>query len=216
LLAREILQGEKGGAEQADFIGRNLAKVQLALGDAALTVLGAYHWSASERHSRLVRLAQRLAPSWSLPVIQKHAEGLAFKFHPWKWQNSRGEFEREHASLWALAAEVWLWIENSRLGRNFSNATEYALDREPKFKFGVAWENLLRNGRTFGVIGLLNGQACRYPRERLFSTLPLLLSMQEFSHEPNVLQHLQRQLCDTASDWRGLVDAYKYAWQSYG
>ncbi len=53
LLARELLRKSALSSEEADFIGRNLAKMQLALGDAVLTAFGQYHWSAWERHRRL-------------------------------------------------------------------------------------------------------------------------------------------------------------------
>ena len=40
-------------ADDADFVGRNLAKDQLAFGDVLLTAHGQYHWSCQERHRRL-------------------------------------------------------------------------------------------------------------------------------------------------------------------
>ena len=58
--------------------------------------------------------------------------------------------------------------------------------------------------------------ASRYPRERLFNSLPLLLWNGEVSREPEIQRHLQRQLRSTASDWTGLVAAYKEIWSGYG
>ncbi len=52
LLARELLQRDALAGNDADFVGRNLAKMQLALGDAVLTAFGQYHWSTRERHRR--------------------------------------------------------------------------------------------------------------------------------------------------------------------
>jgi len=57
LLVQQLLGETTLGAEEVDFIGRNLAKAQLALGDVILAVFGQYHWSCSERHSRLAQLA---------------------------------------------------------------------------------------------------------------------------------------------------------------
>ena len=57
--------------------------------------------------------------------------------------------------------------------------------------------------------------AWRYPRERLFNALPLLLWEREPSAEP-VRRLLQKQLHTAASDWAGWVAAYKNIWPSYG
>src|SRR6185436_5065391 len=53
LLARHKIQACPLDSVAADFVGRNLAKLQLALGDAVLTLLGQYHSSCRERHRRL-------------------------------------------------------------------------------------------------------------------------------------------------------------------
>ena len=45
LFARERIEHEPFAAEDADFVGRNLAKAQMAIGDAVLAALGQYHWS---------------------------------------------------------------------------------------------------------------------------------------------------------------------------
>src|SRR5262249_51917237 len=68
--------------EDADFIGRNLAKAQLALGDAALLAFGQYDWSCVTRHERLKRLYPgNLVPQLS-KILHHHAAGVAFKLHP--------------------------------------------------------------------------------------------------------------------------------------
>ncbi|MGH7995814.1 MAG: hypothetical protein ACREFX_05615 [Opitutaceae bacterium] len=59
LLARARLEapGADGWSDDdADFVRRNLAKAQLACGDAVLTVCRLYHGSCRERHLRLRRL----------------------------------------------------------------------------------------------------------------------------------------------------------------
>jgi len=50
------LAGEKFTTDDADFVGRNLAKAQLAFGDVLLAAHGQYHWSCQERHQRLEQL----------------------------------------------------------------------------------------------------------------------------------------------------------------
>ncbi len=76
--------------------------------------------------------------------------------------------------------------------------------------------NFLLNLRTFGLGSVLDPITWRYPRERLFNTLPLLLWNGELSTHPELKRHLQRQLQTDASDWTGLVSAYKEVWPSYG
>ena len=49
LFAREQLFREPFPLEAADFVGRNHAKAQLALGDVVLTAHQQYHWSCRER-----------------------------------------------------------------------------------------------------------------------------------------------------------------------
>ena len=56
LFSAERLRRERFGPEEADFLGRNLAKLQLALGDVVLAARGQYHWSCRQRHQRLLAL----------------------------------------------------------------------------------------------------------------------------------------------------------------
>ena len=75
LLAGEYLRHDTPTTEETDFIGRNLAKAQMAFGDAVLTVFGQYHWNCLKRHARL----EQLTVPESLPGIeavrQCHARG---------------------------------------------------------------------------------------------------------------------------------------------
>ena len=50
LFASERLAKNDFNSADADFVGRNLAKAQLALGDVVLAMSGRYHWSCLERH----------------------------------------------------------------------------------------------------------------------------------------------------------------------
>ena len=52
LLAKELLLKSSITDDESDFVGRNLAKVQLALGDALLALRGNYHWDCLERSRR--------------------------------------------------------------------------------------------------------------------------------------------------------------------
>src|SRR5947199_6504474 len=61
LFAQERLARVPFSAEDADFVGRNLAKAKLAFGDVVLAMRGQYHWSCRERQKRLKKLAAESA-----------------------------------------------------------------------------------------------------------------------------------------------------------
>src|SRR5260370_30848080 len=82
LFAKERLQRGDLGAEDADFVRRNLAKAQLTFGDALLTARRQYHWSCRQRHERL----ERFLPVQDLPsfaeTVRHHPARVNFKLHP--------------------------------------------------------------------------------------------------------------------------------------
>ena len=215
LLAKELLT--RGGLteEEHDFIGRNIAKAQLALGDALLTARGQYHWSCVERGRRVAALPASPEWPWLAAVQEHHQHGVEFKLHPSR-SSSNELFHQQHAALSNLAAEVWVWIESRHFNRRFASAADYALSPINKCPGTPAWRNLLLNVRTFGLRAAFVREACRYPRHRLLSTLPLLLWNPELPAGKELLRHAQQQLQTRAEDWSGLVNAYKRVWRSYG
>jgi len=217
LLARELLADNTIlTKEQSDFVGRNLAKAELCLGDAILAVLGRHHWSCIERARRLKRLPTSQLPQWFEEVRRRHKTGFQFKLHPQQICKTATEFERDCQELRALALQVWLWVENRRLGCNFNSANVYALDPTPKCPEAARLRNYLLNVRAFGVKAAWTPLSWRYPRERLFNALPLLLWNGNTIEEPELVAHLQKQLASKANDWAGFVRAYKQIWPQYG
>jgi hypothetical protein len=212
LLVKEILAAGWVSPEEADFSRRNLAKAQLALGDAVLAHVGRYHWSCLERRRRLEALNDtfpRLAE-----IRAHHSAGVEFKLHPCQSRESWAQLSKSHKAICILAQELWLWLESRRLRRGFSTAREYALSPLRKWPATPAWRNWLLTLRTFGAKALFARSALHYPRERLFNALPLLLW--EPGSEAQALIRLQQQLHTGAADWFGLVGAYKKVWSSYG
>ena len=95
LLAKEMLKAGSLAGEQADFVGRNISKAQLALGDSVLAACGRYHWSCLERRNRLALLlaeAASAAPEGVDPdaLLRHHAAGVEFKLHPWRAKPATG------------------------------------------------------------------------------------------------------------------------------
>jgi hypothetical protein len=216
LLVRELVQ--KGGlaGEDADFVGRNLAKMQLALGDVVLTAFGQYHWSALERGRRLELLDVMELQPWLSEVRAHHLAGLQFKLHPWHVSKTLEEFDLEHRRLAALAMRVWLWLEGRRLKKQFISVTDYALSEVDKCPGTPSWRNYLVSLRTFGLGATLEELSFRYPRERLFNALVLLLWDGEAAAQPRLLRRLQQELQTDAPDWAGLVRVFKRIWPCYG
>jgi hypothetical protein len=221
LLAQEILNHSAVDdldltCEQADFIGRNLAKVQLSLGDGVLVAFGQYHWSCIERVHRLPALIPDEKMPWFAAVQTHHAAGAAFKLQPQKISQPAVHFEKERGELGSLALGVWLWLENRRLGCKFESIRDYSFHPRVKCPGTSAWWNYLLSLRSFGAKAALAPLSLRYPRERLLNALSLLLWNEEVAGEPGIVRHLQRQLVTDAADWAGLVTAYKKLWMHYG
>lgn len=166
LFANERLTRENFNADDADFVGRNLAKAQLALGDVLLAREGRYHWSCQERHRRLTELTG-ISPS----LLAHHAAGVAFKLHPQRTSKSQAELLMEHTELSQLAREVFLELESRRLNVRISKASDYISIKANKCPEVPLWKNVLIHLRTRG----LPPGFTRYPREHLLNEMVRLL-----------------------------------------
>jgi hypothetical protein len=212
LLALEKLDAPDLTPEAADFIGRNLAKARLAFGDAVLASFGQYHWSCLERNRRLNMLRFPGPLPWIDKVRHHHDLGVQFKLHPVRTAKSRQDFTSDSNELSNLGHQLWMWVERRRLNQPFASVRDYSVSTSPKCPEMPAWRNILLNLRSFGARSAATPLLYRYPRERLFNSLPLLL----WDRASETRQHLQAQLQTSASDWRGLLAAYKSIWPSYG
>jgi hypothetical protein len=197
-------------AEDADFVGRNLAKAQLGLGDALLAAEGQYHWSCLERHARL---RQRAGNDVDRELVREHAEGVVFKLHPLRTQLSRETLAAKHRELTALAWQVWRKVESARLGTEFNTPAEYAERIADKCPDQPAWRNTLVNLRAFGWRSLTHEGASVYPRQRLYHAMTLLLWGDAWL--PSILKRVQRELRSEAPDFRRLVEAYEPLWKRF-
>lgn len=216
LFARERLERSGFTADDADFVGRNLAKARLALGDAVLAVLGRYHWSCRERRCRLREVPLReTLPAWLPAVLAQHDAGVEFKLHPHQSTASRASLLEEHRRLAPLALAVWLWLESHRLARPFRSPRDYACGPVRKCPGTSAWRNLAVNLRTFGPNGLATARAIRYPRERLCNALTLLLWEPAATHDPALRQVLHDELRSSARTPAQFVTSYEQLWARF-
>lgn len=205
LYALEKLRQKDFGEAEADFVGRNLAKAQLAFGDVLLAANGQYHWSCRERQTRLAKLA-----GWeNLPMTKlawQHGRGVDFKLHPTRSTETRAALAARHAELSALGQQLWLWLESKRLGIKFGSPRDYALSAVNKCPETSSLRNRLVNFRASGAGGLACG---RYPRERLFHALALLL------WERDTFAQVRSELRSDTTDFAGLVAAYENLWRRF-
>lgn len=215
LLCRERFQRSDWLPDDADFVCRNIAKAGLAFGDVVLAMDRAYHWDCRERHQRLVALSNSVAEPWISEVVRLHRQGMEFKLHPYRSSATRSDLVAPYEQVSLLARKLWLWLEEKRLRRPFPTLCDYWTDPRRKCDETSSLRNCLLNLRTFGRGSLLDPMAVRYPRERLFNTLPLLL-WNGTQFEPRETKHLQQQLRTPAANWGELVNAYKNIWTNYG
>jgi hypothetical protein len=213
LLAKERLARPEFTRADADFVARNIAKAELALGDATLAAHGLYHWSARERQQRLTTFAPGAGLAAPEELVRLHARGVEFKLHPTRSAASREELRALHASVAAAALPVWLAIESQRLGHAFRSARDYAHDAANKCPDERATRNIFVNAKTLGLQPMLEARAGRHPRERVLRTLPLLLWDEAALHAREELAFIQRELHSAAADLAGLVRDYRELWQ---
>jgi hypothetical protein len=212
LFARVRLEHENLTPSSADFVRRNVAKAQLACGDALLTAHGRYHWSCTERHRRLEDLARDKRSPWFDAALRHHALGVAFKLHPESGAISRDALLERHAEVTAFALKCWLWLEARRLGRAFPSARAYVEGPCDKCPGSSLFFNVLLNLRADGFRPRARPAPWRHPRQRIFHSLALLLWEPGATSDP-----LQRRLIETELNARGTsfgewVAAYRALW----
>ena len=193
------------GPAEADFVGRNLAKAQLAFGDVLLAASGQYHWSCRERHARLAKLGG----AEGLPLadlIRCHAAGVAFKLHPMRSDQSREVLASQHRELSETGEKLWLWLESKRLGASFRSPRDYAFSATNLCPETSRLRNRLVNYRAFGPGGLASTD---YPRARLLRSLVLLL------WDPAESAKVRSELRTDATDFGRLVSAYESLWRCF-
>lgn len=211
LYSQEKLQHTNFTSDDADFVGRNLAKAKLALGDVFLTLRGQYHWSCLERQKRLRKLEGEGALQNFTSLVPLHAQGVDFKLRPTRSQRSPQELKAELEIIKDVAKQLWLTLEARRLEQPFACMEAYSFgtnkcpETDPR-------RNRLINARRFGIRELLD---TRYPRERLLNALPLLLWEAESLRSGRNLTRVQDELRTRETAYGGLVRAYEALWRNY-
>lgn len=213
LFAHEKLQRASFTPGDADFTRRNIAKAQLALGDAVLVSYGQYHRSVQERHRRLERIVRAENTSWTDDVLAHHAAGVEFKLHPQRSAESREALAPLHQEIAALAHMTWRWIEARRLRVPFRTTQDYVRLRVNKCPETNPLRNVLLTLKVLGPLACFSPRVWRHPRERIFHALSLLLWEPHALTSPVLLRRIQRELRTSASTLPALVARYREIWQ---
>jgi hypothetical protein len=123
-----------------------------------------------------------------------------------------------HEEVSTLGCQIWLWLESRRLGRDFQSIRDYTQSSMNKCPEKSAVKNGLINFRIFGKRGVAR-KFTRYPRERLFNVLPLLLwccpDYRAEEPDPGVLRFVQRELLTNSRTLDSLVDSYRALWSRF-
>lgn len=211
LFAAERLEKDDFTPEDHDFVARNIAKAELALGDVVLASLGHYHWSCLEREKRLASITEEALP---MSVLREfHRDGVAFKLRPYPQGFTRERLRDLHKSVTDAAWLVWAWQEDKRLGMTVKTPAAYALHPASKCPESRFWKNPLIRLRVFGAKGLSGRMAFRYPREGLLNVLSLML------WDPGSVEHhadwLSSQLVSDIRHRDDAIAAYEKLWHRF-
>lgn len=196
----------------ADFVRRNIAKVQLACGDAVLTSRGRYDWSCRERHRRLAQLAADEPSPWLDAVLCHHATGVEFKLHPTSGALPPTALTTLHQEVTALARQTWLSLESIRLHREFPSARAYALDAGNLLPDAPLLRSFALNFRANRLRFRAQPSPWRHPRQRIFRALALLLWEPATFHEDALRHRLAVELRSPCPDFASALAAYRTLW----
>lgn len=213
LFARERLLRSTFTAGDADFTARNIAKAELALGDAVLTAHGQYHWSVLERQERLAALAHQEDSAWMREICRHHTAGVEFKLHPTRTTATREELEAAHQRVVDLARPTFLWLEQRRLHQRFAGPEDYVLRAQQLCPESPVARNVAINVKVLGPRVALKSPPIYHPRERILRALALLLWVPDAAGAPHFQSWLQRDLCTEATDFAGFMRAYRAIWE---
>ncbi len=214
LFSTERLARRVFTAEDSDFVGRNCAKAELALGDAVLVAHEMYHHSVRQRAANLRILRPAIHIPHMAELLAFHDRGTEFKLHPRVSRESRDVLQSRLEHISSIARDVFLWLEGTRLGTEFASPRAYTASELDKCPETPAWRNSLVNIRAFGLASL-GEQPLRYPRCRLLETLPLLLWEPAALSDADLSLHLTRRLNQPTTDFTSAVAAYTGLWHRF-
>ena len=214
LFSLERLHRTTFTGEDSDFVRRNCAKADLALGDVVLAAYGSYHHSVRRRGELLAKLPELPSLPRFEMLLQMHRRGVEFKLHPIQSGAPRSALQARVNAILPVARDLFLWLESRRLGVQFDSTEEYARSSANKCPNTPGWRNFLVNMRAFGLSALREAPS-RYPRRRLLETLPLLLWSPNVMRDHSLYAHLTSRLRKAPTNFADAVSAYTELWHRF-
>ena len=212
LFARSLLEKGPPTRSTADFVVRNIAKAQLAYGDAFLAARGAYHWSCRERHRRLAALAEDKDSTWRQDMLRHHAAGIEFKLHPRLDPIAKDLLLLRLGEVTAFAMQSWLRLESNRLGGTYSSVRSYAEDGRNKCADSSPILNILLNFRADRFRLHAMPRPWRHPRQRIYHAMSLLLWEPNATTDPLLQRQVSLELNLSPFQVSAWEPAYRALW----
>jgi len=159
--------------EEHPLFIKYIFKAQLAFGDCALLLRGAYDPSTAVRREQINEISLNGLPN-GRDIAGTYRRAIDFKdrayFQPLETVNMHVWLDETAQRF----KEVFLWYERRRLNRKFRTLEKYAHAFPNLGNEGTAIKNAAQNLRTFGLGAFPD--LFTHPRIRLYATLPLLLA----------------------------------------
>lgn len=191
LWAMQVVQSQEQ-SEHHEFIRRNYYKCLLALGDALLISKQSYSTICQGRDDLLIN--SNLDIQQKDRIIELYIIALKFRTEPDNQCYSKPTKQQLEEAIF-LWKKTFLYIEKQRTGNEWVNIEDYcrtSFVREPaQHRLSMLPRNIIQNVR-------MKNLSVKYPRERLYQQLPMLLS-----------------LTKTDENWSHSVDRYLSLWQKF-
>jgi hypothetical protein len=210
---QRLAAGAPLGADGQEVFFKYLFKAVLACGDARLAGSGQYHPSYVHKRERLA------AMHWEGKgdFLDLYAQAWEAKFHPDYGRYAEADPARWQERVVALWLATLTWYEQVHTGKPIPDWETYCSAAVPKGQGRRSWWGL-RNAaitlRDFGPVELLRSPrwSLRYPRERLISALPLLLSRPHDVLPPAPARALS---LSAGTSWPESAEAFLRLWRRY-
>jgi hypothetical protein len=176
----------------------SLSKADLAFGDCALLLRGAYDLSYAVKRHRLPEISLSGLED-ARAFVSAYSRAIDFREQSESRTPGTANVYMRFAETVQRYEHFFLWYERRRLNWKFPTLEKYAHTFPNLGSEGLPLKNALHNLRAFGISSLPFCSA--HPRLRLYAALPLLLTKHADREEIRWLLHAQstdyEELCQT-------------------
>jgi hypothetical protein len=172
-IKRRLARPDPLTQEEKETFLKFLFKADLAFGDCALLLRGAYDLSYVTKRSRLPEIDLSGLPD-ARAFVNAYSRAIDFKERVDFQTLENNNVHLRFTETVKRYEELFLWYERRRLNRKFHTLEKYAREFPNIGNEGSALKNAAHNLRAFGLRGL--PFLAVHPRLRLYAALPLLLT----------------------------------------